>query len=504
MTQIQRNLLTNIANLSVNILVGLYYTPYLVTHLGLAAYGLVPLTLIVNQYINVLTGSLTGALSRFYTISIQQKDFGKASSIFSTIVILLGVIILLILPVIYLIISNIDAVFKISDSFLESARWLFCFTIFSFFISLYSSVLNITLYAQNRLDLMNVIKIMRIGLKLILVISFFECIDVNIMYVGLANLCTEILVLLFSWFAFIKYSPKEICLRLSLFSRSALSGIVGMSFWTIIHQLGDVGLYRVDNIIVNRHWGTELSGALGAISELGVYVTLVIGVVSSLFGPIILISYSRHEHKEVQKLTLTNSMVVGALTAIMVGCLIGYGKYFLCYWLGETYVIYSFWFVLKLLPLPFFAAAGIYAFVNRAWNKVKLPAIYTVLLGCFNVFVLMVLVYCSDCNSLNQVAWMLSFSACIIIVQSYGINSFFFNKSYPENGSAILWVFFKLSFVVVLSICVSEILLWIFVPTSLYEVILSLLVSGVMSLLLSVLFLFSLSQRQALLSIIKK
>ena len=203
-------------------------------------------------------------------------------------------------------------------------------------------------------------------------------------------------------------------------------------------------------------------------------------------------------------MTLTNSMVVGALTAIMVGCLIGYGKYFLCYWLGETYVIYSFWFVLKLLPLPFFAAAGIYAFVNRAWNKVKLPAIYTVLLGCFNVFVLMVLVYCSDCNSLNQVAWMLSFSACIIIVQSYGINSFFFNKSYPENGSAILWVFFKLSFVVVLSICVSEILLWIFVPTSLYEVILSLLVSGVMSLLLSVLFLFSLSQRQALLSIIKK
>ena len=126
MTQIQRNLLTNIANLSVNILVGLYYTPYLVTHLGLAAYGLVPLTLIINQYINVLTGSLTGSLSRFYTISIQQKDFGKASSIFSTIVILLGVIILLILPLIYLIISNIDAVFKISDSFLESAQWLFC------------------------------------------------------------------------------------------------------------------------------------------------------------------------------------------------------------------------------------------------------------------------------------------------------------------------------------------------------------------------------------------
>lgn len=352
---------------------------------------------------------------------------------------------------------------------------------------------------------MNIIKIMRIGLKLVLVIFFFECIDVNLVYVGLSNFCAEIFVLLFSLVAFVKYSPKEICLRFSLFSKSALSGIVGMSFWTIIHQLGDVGLYRVDNIIVNRHWGTELSGALGAVSEFGVYVTLIVGIVSSLFGPIILISYSRHEHEEVQKLTLTNSMVVGTLTAIMVGSLISYGKFFLYYWLGENYAMYSFWFVLKLLPLPFVAAAGIYAFVNRAWNEVKLPAIYTVVLVFFNVFIMATLVYyCDDCSFLNQIAWMLSFSAWIIVVQSYGINSFFFNKSYPGNERAILWNFLKLCIAVLLSVFVSQILLLIFIPTSLYEVILSFLVSGIISLMFSIKILFNLSQRQALFSIIKQ
>lgn len=133
MTQIQRNLFTNVANLSVNVLVGLYYTPYLVTHLGLAAYGIVPLTLLVNQYISVLTGSLTGALSRFYTISIQQKDLGKASSIFSTVVILFGILILLLLPIIFLIIGNVNEVFNIPDNFLREAQRLFGFTIFSFF-----------------------------------------------------------------------------------------------------------------------------------------------------------------------------------------------------------------------------------------------------------------------------------------------------------------------------------------------------------------------------------
>ena len=73
--QTRKNLYTNIANLVVNIVVGIYYTPYLVNQLGLAAYGIIPLTLIVNQYISVLTGSLTSALSRFYTIYRGDKYF---------------------------------------------------------------------------------------------------------------------------------------------------------------------------------------------------------------------------------------------------------------------------------------------------------------------------------------------------------------------------------------------------------------------------------------------
>ena len=71
--QTRKNLYTNIANLVVNIVVGIYYTPYLVNQLGLAAYGIIPLTLIVNQYISVLTGSLTSALSRFIQFIFKKR-----------------------------------------------------------------------------------------------------------------------------------------------------------------------------------------------------------------------------------------------------------------------------------------------------------------------------------------------------------------------------------------------------------------------------------------------
>ena len=60
-----------------------------------------------------------------------------------------------------------------------------------------------------------------------------------------------------------------------------------MALWTIIHQMGDVGIYRIDNIIVNNSFGISDSGTLGAVSEFGVYVGLVVSVIGSLYGPII-------------------------------------------------------------------------------------------------------------------------------------------------------------------------------------------------------------------------
>lgn len=504
MNQVQKNLCTNIANLITNVLVGLYYTPFLVRQLGVGAYGVVPLTLIINQYINVLTGSLTGALSRFYTISLQQQKYKDASKILSTISIVFLILTFVLIPVIYYVLNSLDIIFSIPKQLLKSAKWLFCFTILSFFLSLISSGLNITLYAQNRLDLMNFIRIIRIGSKFIFVLILFEAISVDLFYIGLANFIAEAIVLILSFYYFFSYSPRGIEVKFELFDKTVLASVLGMTFWTIIHQLGDVGLYRVDNIIVNRHWGTELSGALGAISEFGVYITLIIGVISSLFGPIILIAYSHHKHDEVSKMTLTNSMVVGALTAIMVGCLIGYGQNLLRFWLGDSFVKYTCWFVLKLLPLPFFAAAGIYAFVNRAWNNVKMPAINTVVLGCVNVVILLLFAYEFNSLPLDRISWMLLFSAIVIIIQSYGVNSVYFNKEYPGNFQSIIGVFFKIIITIILSFVISKLLLCLYMPSSLAGVLFSLIIAGGISLLLTVMILFDKTQKQALNSMVKK
>ena len=57
--QILRNLFYNSLNVLFNIIIAIFYIPYLVDKLGILAYGIVPLALVINNYIGVITVSLT-------------------------------------------------------------------------------------------------------------------------------------------------------------------------------------------------------------------------------------------------------------------------------------------------------------------------------------------------------------------------------------------------------------------------------------------------------------
>jgi membrane protein EpsK len=78
--QARINLYTNLISLTVSV----YYTPYLVRTLGIVAYGIMSLALIINQYINLIASSLTGPLTRFYTVSLQKNDYNETAHYLST------------------------------------------------------------------------------------------------------------------------------------------------------------------------------------------------------------------------------------------------------------------------------------------------------------------------------------------------------------------------------------------------------------------------------------
>ena len=386
--QIRINYYTNIAALVANIIVGIYYTPYLVNSLGLIAYGVLPLALIINQYIGVTTQTLTHAYTRFYSVALQKEEYQEASVVLSTSLRVILIICVCIIPIGIFIAGKPDFIFKIPTQLISSAKYLFLYTLLSFLESIFSSLFNVSLYAINRLDLINVLKIIRSLVKVILVIFFFEIFYVDISFVGLTNFIIETIVLLLSIHFFNRYKPKEVTISLNSYNKQTLYGILGMSLWVLIQLCGDTLIYRTDTIVINRYWGTEASGIVGIISEIGRYVSTCVSVIGSLFGPLILIAFAKNNHDDVKKSFIIQSTIVGCFTAILTGLISGCGASILNLWIGEGMGVYKWWLFLKMITLPYFAAGGIFAFVYRSWNRMKLPAIGTIILGIIDIIIL--------------------------------------------------------------------------------------------------------------------
>lgn len=428
--QIKKNFTFNFINLVVNAIIAFAYTPFLVKSLGIIAYGVVPLALLVSEYASVFSSSLTGSLTRFYSIAFRERDFTKASGYLTSAFVVILIFLIIIGIFTSLIIWNLDTLFNIPETLLHSAKILFLFTLLSFLISLFSSFLNITLYANNRLDCMSLIALMRSVSRVLLVIVFFELLTVDIGYIGVASFIAEIFVLTLSLILFFKTNDNRIVINKRYFNRKELLPILFMTGWIIIHQIGDIGIYKIDIVFVNKFWTTKESGILGAFSSLGTYVMVLVNVVSSLLGPLILIAFSKREHGKIITLATEGSLLIGILSALMVGIITGLAGEFITLWLGNEYNEYAIWFKIKFYSIPFYASAGIFAFVYRSWNRVKIPALVTLLLGILNIVVVTVLAKLSKGN-LEYINWILTSVAIITLLQTYGLGIYMLKKIYP-------------------------------------------------------------------------
>ena len=294
----------------------------------------------------------------------------------------------------------------------------------------------------------------------------FEAYKIDISFVGLTSFLTEIIVLLISLVLFFRFKPADVRVSLMLFDKVILYSILGMSIWVLIQLCGDTLLYRTDNLLVNHYWGTVSSGALGAISEIGNYVTIVVSVLGSLFGPLILIAYAKNNHDEVKSLFIEQSTIVGCVSAVITGVLSGCGVQVLSIWLGNGMEEYSWWLTMKMVVLPFYASGGIMAFVYRSWNKMKFPALGTIFLGLADVSSLIVI--CEFFHP-NNVMIVLILSAIFSILQCFILNAVAVNRIYPECKKSLFIISFKIISSFVASYLIGAISLHIFSISNLIE-----------------------------------
>nr|HMT20769.1 polysaccharide biosynthesis protein [Promineifilum sp.] len=172
--QLLINVGSNVALIILNMGLALWFTPYLIGVLGVAAYGVVTLATSVATYMAIIDSALNKALGRFLTIEIRQGRFAAANRTFNTALGLSLIIGLILIPIIGVIAYLSPRIFDVPATQESATQWVFLAALLSYVLMFARGVFTTSPFAVNRIDLQNAIQATGIVVRVLITIALLS------------------------------------------------------------------------------------------------------------------------------------------------------------------------------------------------------------------------------------------------------------------------------------------------------------------------------------------
>jgi membrane protein EpsK len=375
---------SNVGTFFLNFLFNLWFIPYVIGHLGIAAYGLVPLTTTLISYFELLTLSLNDALGRFLAIDLKQGQYSSANRTFNTAFFASLMLVGLGIPLTLGLVWATPYLFNVPPGQENETQWLFTLAMLAFMVTSVGSNFAVSSWARNRFDLRNGLTIASRVVQVGLVVLSFSLFGAQLRHVGLGLLGAAIVSLAGSVILW-RYLTPQLHVRAKAFDRSLLRQLTGMSGWMVINQIGSLFFLQIDLIVVNRFFGPEMGGKYGAVLLLSTYLRTMASMLVGVLTPTILAKYAEKDWKGMNRISQQAVKFLGMAMAIPIGLLCGFSRPLLSIWLGPSFqdvapllIFLSFHLCINLAVTPLFS-------IQVAFNKVRWPGLVTFIIGVVNL-----------------------------------------------------------------------------------------------------------------------
>ena len=359
------NLAANVGHLGLSLAVGIWYVPFLVRHLGPAAYGLIPLASTITSYMALITLGLNVAVGRSLTIALEQEDHEKANRIFNTslwgsLALCVGLLIPAGLGLVFL-----EWIVRVPPGFEDQARWLFAGTVAAFLLNELKTPFAVSAYSRNRFDLYNLVATGEVLTRVGLVVLLFYALAPRVQYVGGAILCGTMVSAVGAVWLWRRLTPT---LRIALrdFNGAVLKSLASTWGWVIVNQLGAILYQGVDLLLANRLFGAELAGKYAALLALPMLIQTLGATIGAVFNPTVVYYYARKDIDGLVTYLRRAIKCLGLMLALPIGLMCGLSEPLLRLWLGPAFGALS--------PLLFLMASHLC--INMAINPLLLSLIH--------------------------------------------------------------------------------------------------------------------------------
>jgi O-antigen/teichoic acid export membrane protein len=377
------NVLSNVVWLVLNMLVRMWYTPYLIAYLGVAVYGLVPLIGSVTDYMTILTQGFNTAVDRLLMIDLARDDFRGANRTFNTSIVASLTLAAILLPISAVFAWFTPQLFNVPVGHEQEAQWLAMFTTTALLLTTFASSFAISSYALHRFDLRLLINVIRLAANVGIVIVLFIMLPPQLWQVGVSILLSSLLLLLGHSILWRKLTP-QMSIKLKLYDPARLKDMLGLSGWVLVNQIGALLFLNIDLIVANRVFGAEVAGRYGAVLIFPALLRTLVGTIDGVLVPIVMTLYAQNNRPGMVRFFRTSVKFIGLIIALPIGLLCGLGRPVLSVWLGPKFSDLS-WLVIALISHLCVNVAVVPLFsLQVAANKVRVPGIVTLAMGIVN------------------------------------------------------------------------------------------------------------------------
>ena len=382
--RVRSRFLVNIASNGVYIAAltaaNLWLTPFLIGHLGIAAFGMIPLVTTITSYMSILTTALNTALSRFLVLDLEQGDARAANSTFNTALFWLVGVILALSPIVLGVSLAFPTLFNVPAGLEGDASMLFVLVALAAFATVIGSNFAVSPFIHSRFVASNAVELIGMFARLGLIAILFYLLPGRLWYAGCATLIASLICLVGLVLLWRRLSP-ELHVRITAFDRSRLRALLGMGGWVTVNTLGAMLLARTDLLVVNAFFGAALTGGYGSVAQFAILIDYLANAVATVVRPIILIKYAQQDFRGLQRLASQSVKLLGLALALPVGLLCGFSRPLISLWLGSDYQDLSVLLVIIVGHLSLNLSVRPLLYVQSAYNKLRWPGIATLVSG---------------------------------------------------------------------------------------------------------------------------
>ncbi len=378
------NASTSVGYLALSITFSLWYIPYLIKHLGVAAYGLVPLATSMTAYMSILTYGLNNAVGRFLTIDLVKDDREAANRTFNTALVGAMLIVGVLFPVTLGVSYAAPHIFDVPQGSEVEVQWLFFLVGAAFLLSIGGSSFAVSSFSCNRFDLQNWIQVLALLVRGGLMVAMFAVFTPQLWQIGIGTLSAAVVS---SWgyvFLWNKLTPQ---LRVNLFDfdRFRLRALMGMGGWVTLNQVGALLFTNIDLIVVNMVFGAETTGRYGSVLQFSILLRSLASAVAGVLAPVVIAKYAQGDVDGMVRMARQAVKLMGLGMALPIGLLCGLARPLLGVWLGPSFqnldvllIILLGHLCVNLAVFPLFA-------LQTSANRVRWPGIANLLMGFLNL-----------------------------------------------------------------------------------------------------------------------